>query len=87
MEVKKYNEVPMSAMWVQTPGVNKELYNYDADDPRVRLRRPHLWAESHRRPSQQFLDVVAGKRHPLQRQFAPDAFRPDRSSPAPSRVH
>jgi len=32
MEVKKYNEVPMSAMWVQTPGVNKELYNYDADD-------------------------------------------------------
>jgi hypothetical protein len=32
MEVKKYNEVPMSAMWVQTPGVNKELYRYDADD-------------------------------------------------------
>jgi hypothetical protein len=32
MEVKKYNEVPMSAMWVQTPGVNNELYNYDADD-------------------------------------------------------
>ncbi len=32
MEVKKYNEVPMSAMWVQSPGVNKELYVYDADD-------------------------------------------------------
>ncbi len=32
MEVKKYNEVPMSAMWVQSPGVNKELYSYDADD-------------------------------------------------------
>jgi len=32
MEVKKYNEVPMSAMWVQSPGVNKELYGYDADD-------------------------------------------------------
>jgi hypothetical protein len=32
MEVKKYNEVPMSAMWVQAPGVNRELYNYDADD-------------------------------------------------------
>ena len=32
MEVKKMNEIPMSAMWVQTPGVNKELYNYDADD-------------------------------------------------------
>jgi hypothetical protein len=32
MEVKKLNDIPMSAMWVQTPGVNKELYNYDADD-------------------------------------------------------
>ena len=32
MEVKKHSEVPMSAMWVQTPGVNKELYAYNADD-------------------------------------------------------
>jgi hypothetical protein len=32
MEVKKMNEVPMSAMWTQTPGVNKEQYGYDADD-------------------------------------------------------
>jgi alpha-L-rhamnosidase len=32
MEVKKYNDIPMSAMWVQAPGVNQELYNYDADD-------------------------------------------------------
>jgi hypothetical protein len=32
MEVKKFNEVPMSAMWTQTPGVNKELFGYDADD-------------------------------------------------------
>ena len=32
MEVKKYNEIPMSAMWVQAPGVNREMYNYDADD-------------------------------------------------------
>jgi hypothetical protein len=32
MEVKKYNDIPMSAMWTQAPGVNKELYNYDADD-------------------------------------------------------
>jgi hypothetical protein len=32
MEVKKYNEVPMSAMWTQTPGVNKEQYGYNADD-------------------------------------------------------
>ncbi|MGB8097701.1 MAG: glycosyl hydrolase, partial [Terracidiphilus sp.] len=32
MEVKKFNEVPMSAMWTQTPGVNHEQYNYNADD-------------------------------------------------------
>ena len=32
MEVKKLNEVPMSAMWTQTPGVNKEQYGYNADD-------------------------------------------------------
>ena len=32
MEVKKMNEIPMSAMWVQTPGVNKEMYGYNADD-------------------------------------------------------
>jgi hypothetical protein len=32
MEVKKFNEVPMSAMWTQTPGVNKETFGYNADD-------------------------------------------------------
>ncbi|HUV69298.1 MAG TPA: glycosyl hydrolase [Terracidiphilus sp.] len=32
MEVKKYNEIPMSAMWVQLPGVNKPMYRYNADD-------------------------------------------------------
>jgi len=32
MEVKKYNEVPMSAMWTQSPGVNNEQYGYNADD-------------------------------------------------------
>ena len=32
MEVKKFNEVPMSAMWTQTPGVNKERFNFNADD-------------------------------------------------------
>jgi len=32
MEVKKLNEVPMSAMWTQTPGVNKEQFGYNADD-------------------------------------------------------
>jgi hypothetical protein len=32
MEVKKLNEVPMSAMWTQRPGVNKVQYGYNADD-------------------------------------------------------
>jgi hypothetical protein len=32
MEVKKFNEVPMSAMWTQTPSVNKVQYGYNADD-------------------------------------------------------
>jgi hypothetical protein len=32
MEVKKLNDIPMSAMWTQTPGVNKEQYAYNADD-------------------------------------------------------
>jgi hypothetical protein len=32
MEVKKLNEVPMSAMWTQSPGINKEMFGYDADD-------------------------------------------------------
>lgn len=32
MEVKKFSEVPMSAMWTQTPGVNKIQYGYNADD-------------------------------------------------------
>ena len=32
MEVKKFNEIPMSAMWTQSPGVNHEQYGYNADD-------------------------------------------------------
>lgn len=32
MEVKKLNEIPMSAMWAQRPGVNNELYDCNADD-------------------------------------------------------
>ena len=32
MEVKKLDEVPMAAMWTQTPGVNHEQFNYNADD-------------------------------------------------------
>ncbi len=32
MEVKKFNEIPMSAMWTQVPGVNNEQFGYNADD-------------------------------------------------------
>lgn len=32
MEVKKLDDVPMGAMWTQAPGVNKVLYDYNADD-------------------------------------------------------
>jgi hypothetical protein len=32
MEVKKFNEIPMSAMWTQSPGVNNIQYSYNADD-------------------------------------------------------
>jgi hypothetical protein len=32
MEVKKYNEVPMSAMWAQGSGVSHPQYGFNADD-------------------------------------------------------
>ena len=32
MEVKKLDDIPMSAMWTQTPGVNKVQFGYNADD-------------------------------------------------------
>jgi (4-O-methyl)-D-glucuronate---lignin esterase len=32
MEVKKFAEYPMAAMWTQTPGVNNIQYDYNADD-------------------------------------------------------
>ncbi len=31
MEVKRHNDVPMSAMWTQKPGTNNEQYGYNAD--------------------------------------------------------
>ena len=31
MEMKKADDVPMSAMWVQNPGVNEEQYGFNAD--------------------------------------------------------
>jgi hypothetical protein len=45
MEVKKFNEVPMSAMWTQTPGVNKEQYGYNADD-RESASVSHLYGQN-----------------------------------------
>ena len=32
MEVKKLDDIPMSAMWTQSPGVNHEQYGFNADD-------------------------------------------------------
>lgn len=32
MEVKKLDDIPMGAMWVQSPGVNHVTYDYNADD-------------------------------------------------------
>ena len=32
MEVKKFAEYPMAAMWTQSPGVNNIQYDYNADD-------------------------------------------------------
>ncbi len=45
MEVKKFNEVPMSAMWTQQPGVNKEQYDYNADD-RESASVAHLYGQN-----------------------------------------
>jgi hypothetical protein len=32
MEVKKLDDIPMSAMWTQKPGINKVQFGYNADD-------------------------------------------------------
>ena len=32
MEVKKLDDIPMSAMWTQSPGVNNVQYDFNADD-------------------------------------------------------
>ena len=45
MEVKKFNEVPMSAMWTQTPGVNKEQFGYNADD-RESASAAHIYGQN-----------------------------------------
>ena len=48
MEVKKLNEVPMSAMWTQLPGVNKEQFGFQRRRSRISIGGAHLWAK-HRR--------------------------------------
>ncbi len=45
MEVKKLDDIPMSAMWTQTPGVNKEQYGYNADD-RESASVAHLYGQN-----------------------------------------
>lgn len=45
MEVKKMNEVPMSAMWTQRPGVNNVQYGYNADD-RESASVAHLYGQN-----------------------------------------
>ena len=45
MEVKKFNEVPMSAMWTQTPGVNNDAVWLQRGRSRVGFGGPHLWPE------------------------------------------
>ena len=45
MEVKKLDDIPMSAMWVQKPGVNKPAYGYNADD-RESASVAHLYGQN-----------------------------------------
>ena len=45
MEVKKFNDVPMSAMWTQVPGVNKEQYRLQRRRSRIGLGGAHLRTE------------------------------------------
>ena len=68
MEVKKMNEVPMSAMWTQTPGVNNEMYGYDADD-RESASVAHIYGQN----------LVAAES--MTAAFAPWAWSPDTLKP------
>ena len=49
MEVKKYNEVPMSAMWTQTPRREQGAVRLQRRRSRIRIRGAHLRPESRRR--------------------------------------
>jgi hypothetical protein len=45
MEVKKLDDIPMSAMWTQLFGQNKESFNYNADD-RESASVAHLYGQN-----------------------------------------
>ena len=45
MEVKKFNEIPMSAMWTQTPGVNNETVRLQRGRSGVSFGGSYLWTE------------------------------------------
>jgi len=45
MEMKRYDDVPMAAMWTQRPGVNAEQYGYNADI-RESASVAHIWGQN-----------------------------------------
>ncbi len=45
MEMKRYDDVPMAAMWTQRPGVNTEQYGYNADI-RESASVAHIWGQN-----------------------------------------
>ncbi|MDE3104613.1 MAG: glycoside hydrolase [Acidobacteriota bacterium] len=45
MEMKRYDDVPMAAMWTQRPGVNREQFGYDADI-RESASVAHIWGQN-----------------------------------------
>lgn len=45
MEMKRYDDVPMAAMWVQRPGVNTDQLGYDADI-RESASVAHIWGQN-----------------------------------------
>lgn len=68
MEVKRRNDVPMAAMWTQRPGVNQELYRYNADI-RESASVAHLYGQN----------LVAAES--LTSAFAPWAWSPETLKP------
>ena len=64
MEMKKADDVPMSATWTQQPGVNAEQYGYNADVREsasvAHIYGQNLVAAESLTASQQSLGMVAG---------------------------